>query len=112
MSKTRSSYSAASRQQMVELVRSGRTPGDLAREFKPSVQASRTWVAEADRDVGKRSDGPRTEEREEIRWRRRENGRLREDGVGEADEYITTGLATERRSWERIPRVGRAAITT
>ena len=33
MSKTRPPYPAAFRQQMVELVRSGRTPGDLAREF-------------------------------------------------------------------------------
>ena len=32
MSKTRPPYPAAFREQMVELVRSGRTPGDLARE--------------------------------------------------------------------------------
>ena len=60
MSKTRPPYPAAFRQQMVELVRSGRTPGDLAREFEPPAQAIRTWVAQADRDAGKRSDGPRT----------------------------------------------------
>ena len=42
MSKTRPPYAAAFRQQMVELVRSGRTPGDLAREFEPSAQAIRT----------------------------------------------------------------------
>ena len=79
MSKTRPPYTAAFRQQMVELVRSGRTPGDLAREFEPSAQAIRTWVAQADRDVGKRSDGLRTEEHEEIRRLRRENRRLREE---------------------------------
>ena len=79
MSKTRPPYPAAVRQQMVELVRSGRTPGDLAREFEPSAQAIRTWVAQADRDVGKRSDGLRTEENEEIRRLRRENRRLREE---------------------------------
>ena len=78
MSKTRPPYATACRQQMVELVRSGRTPGDLAREFEPSAQAIRTWVAQADRDVGKRSDGPRTEEHEEIRRLRRENRQLRE----------------------------------
>ena len=54
MSKTRPPYPAAFRQQMVELVRSGRTPGDLAREFEPSAQAIRTWVAQADRDAGTR----------------------------------------------------------
>ena len=52
---------AVFRQQMVELVRSGRTPGALAREFEPSAQAIRNWVAQADRDAGERSDGLRTE---------------------------------------------------
>ena len=47
MSKTRPPYPAAFRQQMVELVRSGRTPGELAREFEPSAQAIRTWVAQS-----------------------------------------------------------------
>ena len=37
---------AAFRQQMVELVRSGRTPGDLAREFEPSAEAIRDGVAQ------------------------------------------------------------------
>ena len=64
---------------MVELVRSGRTPGELAREFEPSSQAIRTWVAQAARDGGERSDGLRTEEREEIRRLRREVRRLREE---------------------------------
>ena len=67
MSKTRPQYQAAFRQQMVELVRSGRTPGDLAREFEPSAQAIRTWIAQADRDAGTRNDGLRTEELEAVR---------------------------------------------
>ena len=64
---------------MVELVRSGRTPGELAREFEPSAEAIRNWVAQADRDAGKRTDGLRTEEHEEIRRLRRENQRLCEE---------------------------------
>ncbi|WP_409565837.1 hypothetical protein, partial [Methylobacterium sp. J-077] len=32
---------------MVELARAGRDPNDLAREFEPSAQAIRNWVAEA-----------------------------------------------------------------
>ena len=79
MPKSRPPYPAAFRQQMVELVRSGRTPGELAREFEPSAEAIRNWVAQADRDAGKRSDGLRTEEQEEIRRLRRENRRLREE---------------------------------
>ena len=49
MPKSRPPYPAAFRQQMVELVRSGRTPGELAREFEPSAEAIRNWVAQADR---------------------------------------------------------------
>ena len=79
MRKSRPPYPAAFRQQMVELVRSGRTPGELAREFEPSAEAIRNWVAQADRDAGKRSDGLRTEEHEEIRRLRRENRQLREE---------------------------------
>ena len=79
MPKSRPPYPAAFRQQMVELVRSGRTPGELAREFEPSAEAIRNWVAQADRDAGKRCDGLRTEEQEEIRRLRRENRRLREE---------------------------------
>ena len=64
---------------MVELVRTGRTPGELAREFEPSAEAIRKWVAQEDRDAGKRADGLSTEEREEVRRLRRENRRLRKE---------------------------------
>ena len=59
MPKARPPYAAEFRQQMVDLVRSGRAPEDLAREFEPSAQAIRTWVAQAGRDAGERSDGLR-----------------------------------------------------
>ena len=62
---------------MVELVRSGRSPEDLAPEFEPSAQAIRNWVAQADRDRGARSDGLTTAEREELRRLRRENKLLK-----------------------------------
>ena len=79
MPKSRPPYPAAFRQQMVELVRSGRTPGELAWEFEPSAAAIRNWVAQADRDAGKRTDGLSTEDGEELRRLRRENRRLREE---------------------------------
>ncbi len=44
---------------MVELVRTGRTPEELSREFELSEQAIRNWVARADRDQGRRGDGGR-----------------------------------------------------
>ncbi len=64
---------------MVELVRSGRTPEELSREFEPSAQAIRNWVAQADRDAGRRSDGLTSAEREELRRLKRENRRLRQE---------------------------------
>ena len=65
------------RRQMVELVRAGRTPEQLAKEFEPSAQAIRNWVAQADRDEGRREDGLTTVEREELSRLRRENRQLK-----------------------------------
>ena len=55
MAKTHSSYAPEFRRQMVELVRAGRDPASLAREFEPSAQAIRNWVAAADRAEGRSS---------------------------------------------------------
>ena len=79
MSRRRAPYPVEFRQQMVELVRIGRTPEELAREFEPSAQAIRNWVAQADRDEGRRGDGLTTPEREELRRLKRENRRLRQE---------------------------------
>ena len=62
---------------MVELVRSGRSPEELSREFEPTAQTIHNWVKQTDLDAGLRSDGLTTEEREELRRVRRENKRLR-----------------------------------
>ena len=62
---------------MVELVRSGRNPEGLSREFEPSAQAIRTSVAQADRDEGRRADGLTTAERQELSRLQRENRQLR-----------------------------------
>ena len=79
MSRRRSRYPAEYRQQMVDLVRSGRSPDQLAREFEPSAQSIRNWAAQADRDEGRRQDGTTTAERQELRRLRREVRRLREE---------------------------------
>jgi transposase len=57
---------------MVELVRAGRSPDQLAKEFEPTANTIRNWMAQADRDEGRREDGLTTEEREELRRLRRE----------------------------------------
>lgn len=61
------------REQMVELVRAGRTPEELAKEFRPSAESIRNWVKQADRDAGRRADGPTTSEKEELKRLHREN---------------------------------------
>jgi len=76
---TRPSYPPEYRRRMVELVRGGRTPEALSREFEPTAQSIRQWVRQADLDDGKRTDGLTTEEREELVKLRRENRTLREE---------------------------------
>lgn len=72
-------YPPEFRQRLVELVRAGQAPEDLARKFEPSAQSIRNWVRQADLDEGKRTDGLTTEEREELRQLRREVRTLREE---------------------------------
>ncbi len=79
MSLTRPPYPSGFREQMVELVRSGRSPEELAREFEPSAQSIRNWVDQADRDAGRGDGGLTSGEREELRRLRRENRRLRQE---------------------------------
>ena len=73
----RPQYPLEFRQQMVELVRAGRSPKALAREFEPSEQTIRNWVKQAELDTGQRADGLTTEERAELRQLRRENRQLK-----------------------------------
>ena len=57
MPRTRRAYPPEFRQQIVELHRAGRSPGELAREFEPNEQTIRNWIAQADLDEGRRRDG-------------------------------------------------------
>ena len=79
MPRYRTAYPPEFRRQMVDLVRSGRTPEELAREFEPTAQSICTWVKQAERDAGKRIAGPTSAEREELGRLRRENHRLRQE---------------------------------
>ncbi len=77
MPKSHTPYPPEFRRQMVELVRAGRTPQELSKEFEPSGEAIRNWVRQADRDEGLREDGLTTAEQEELRRLRQENKQLR-----------------------------------
>lgn len=80
MPRHRPPYPAEFRSQMVEMVRSGRTPEELSREFEPTAQAIWNWVRQADRNGGARRDeGLPPAEREELSRLRRENRQLRQE---------------------------------
>lgn len=99
MSKTRNPYSAEFRQQMIDLARSGRSPEELGKEFEPSAQTIRNWVRQADRDAGRRHDGPTTADREELRRLRQENRQLREER-----EILSKAAAWFARETEAKPK--------
>ena len=80
---SRPPYPPEFRAEMVRLVRSGRTPDELAKQFEPTAQAIRNWVAQADRQNSGREAKPSADaglsaaEREELSRLRRENKQLR-----------------------------------
>ena len=80
MPRSHPAYSPEFRRQMVDLVRAGRSPDDLAREFEPSSHSIRAWVALADRQEGRREEaapGLAAAERDELARLRREVRQLR-----------------------------------
>lgn len=79
MPSTHPPYPDEFKRRMVELVRAGRSPQQLAQEFEPSAQAIRNWVKQADLDAGYRDDGLTSDERDELQRLRRENRRLKEE---------------------------------
>ena len=75
MSRVRPPYPAEFRQQMVELVRAGRSPAQLSREFGVSAQSIANWIGTAGRDAksGKPAQGALSNaEREELARLRRQ----------------------------------------
>ena len=79
MSRKRPPYPHVFRAQLVELVRAGRTPEELSREFEPTAQSIRNWVAAADLAEGRRTEILTGREHEELKRLRRENRRLRQE---------------------------------
>ena len=78
MGKTRVPYPAEFRQQMVELVRAGRKPAELSREFGVTTQTICNWVGQANIDASAPNPSALTSaEREELARLRRENKRLK-----------------------------------
>jgi len=76
-SKMANRYAPEFRQQMVELVRAGRQPAELAKEFGCSVWSIRKWAQQADRDAGRGDGGLTSAERQEFSRLKREVRQLK-----------------------------------
>ena len=98
MPKSRPPYPPELRRRLVQLVRSGRSPVELAEEFEPSEQCIRNWVKQADLDQGQRQDGLTSGEKEELQRLRRENRTLREER-----EILKKAAAWFARETTKIP---------
>lgn len=98
MPRTRPPYPAEFREQILALVREGRTPEELSREFEPSAQTIRNWVRQDELDKGLREDGLSREEKAELVRLRRENKRLRQER-----EILKKAAAWFARESEAIP---------
>ncbi len=99
MPKSKPPYPPEFKRRMIELVRSGRNPEELAKEFEPSAQTIRNWVVQADLDEGRRQDGLTTAERQELVRLRRENRQLREER-----EILSKAAAWFARETNSIPK--------
>ena len=99
--RTGGAYPAEYRQRIVELVRAGRSPESLSREFEPTATAIRNWVRQAELDAGRRADGLITAEREELVRLRRENRVLREE-----KEILKKAAAWFARETDSLPSRG------
>jgi transposase len=64
---------------MVDLVRAGRTPEELSKEFEPTPKAIRKWVRQSDLEEGRLEESLTSGERQELHRLRRENRQLREE---------------------------------
>ena len=98
MPRTRDPYPPEFRQQMVELVKAGRTSGELSREFEPTAQTIHNWVKQSDLDAGVKSDGLTSLERDELRKLRRENRQLKVER-----EILSKAAAWFARETDAVP---------
>ena len=77
MPKSHVPYAEEFRQQILGLVRAGRSPEQLAQEFEPTAQTIRNWIRQSELDHGQRQEGLSSDEKAEIARLRKENKRLR-----------------------------------
>lgn len=77
---SRPPYPPEFRAEMVRLVRSGRTPEELAKQFEPTAQAIRNWVKAADVEAAStRGEDLSADERQELQRLRKQVKQLQEE---------------------------------
>jgi transposase len=98
MPKSRPPYPEEFRQQILELIRAGRTPDELAAEFEPTAQTIRNWIKQAELDNGQRHDGLTSDEKAELARLRKENKQLRLER-----EILSKAAAWFARETDAVP---------
>jgi transposase len=98
MPKTHAPYPPEYRQQILELVRSGRSAEELAKEFEPTAQCIRNWIKQDELDRGQRQDGLTSEEKAELVRLRKENKQLKLER-----EILAKATAWFARETDSIP---------
>lgn len=94
-------YTPEFRRQMIELVRAGRKPAELQREFGVTSWSIGQWARQAARDAGQGDGGLMSAEREELVRLRREIRKLKEEREilsKAAAWFATESTATPKRS--------------
>jgi len=98
MPKSRPPYPEEFRQQILELVRAGRKPEELAKEFEPTAQTIRNWLKQAELDQGQRHDGLTRDEKAELARLRKENKQLKLER-----EILSKAAAWFARETDAVP---------
>ena len=98
MPKTHTPYPQEYRQQILELVRAGRTAEELAKEFEPTAQCIRNWIKQDELDRSQRQDGLTSEEKAELVRLRKENKQLKLER-----EILAKAAAWFARETDSIP---------
>jgi len=98
MPKSHPPYPEEFRQQILELIRAGRTPDELAEEFEPTAQTIRNWIKRVELDNGQRHDGLTSDEKAELDRLRKENKHLRLER-----EILSKAAAWFARETDAVP---------
>jgi transposase len=98
MPKSHPAYPEEIRQQILERVRRGRSPDELAKEFEPRAQTIRNWIKPAEVEKGQRHEGLTRDEQAELARLRKENKQLRLER-----EILSKAAAWFARETDTVP---------